>query len=119
MELTLRWPLCVVLLDLEDRKEASWLYRPDTVRSDDADNKHLHDLKCRDPLSGRCDRSSWQVSNFGKGTRSGIANFGINGFDGGLRIAVIEGDEAFHLLLCVAYQGSPELNVGSLRRRRH
>jgi len=39
--------------------------------------------------------------------------------DGGFRIAVIEGDEAFHLLLCVAYQGGSDLNVGSLRRQLH
>src|SRR5262245_37280900 len=96
----------------------SRLYRLDAVRSDDANHEHLHDLKCHDPFSGRRERWSRHVSNFGKGTRGGIENFGINGFDGGFRIAVIEGDEAFHLLLSVAYQGGPDLDVGSLRWQR-
>ena len=119
MALALRWPLCIVLLDLQDRKEVSRLYRPDAVWSDDADNEHVNDLKRRDLFSGRHERWSRQVSNFGEGTRSGIANFGINGFDGGFRIAVIEGDKAFRLLLCVAHQRGPDLNVGSLRWQLH
>ena len=115
MALALRWPLRIVLLDLQDRKEVSRLYRPDAILSDNANNEHLHDLKRRDAFPSRRERWSRHVSDLGEGTGRGIANFGINGFDGCFRIAVIESDEAFYLLLSVAYQGGPDLNIGSLR----
>src|SRR5262245_5972564 len=109
--------LYVDLFDLDYREEFGGPHGLDAGLGDDAKNEDRNDLKGRVPVSDRGKLAPTHISHRGDGAGCRIMLCGVDTIGGAQRVAVIESDEAFHLLPRVADKPGTDLDVLRLHGR--
>ena len=102
--------------DFEHGEEWGGRYGFDPVLRDNAKNQDRDNLKGHVLVPGGGKLAPAQIGRRGDSAGRWVMLSGVDVVDGALRVAVIESDKAFHLLLRIADQARPNLDLLSSRR---